>query len=762
MIAPTGRQENTFQIVIALASSSNRELLEQLLGRSFQLSYGLTGRGEQLAEKADLLIVDVVSLQRHYHLIRDLRRRARPMILPVLLVIESRQGPHPKVASELGISVDDILRIPTSKAELTARIKNLLRLKALVREQDDARKHVAGVVSALRTLSACDSVVVRSESENELTSALCQKIVEQGGYNLAWIGFWEDQSHLALNICAMAGPSQGFVADLKQSMSQQSNCTEAVADSIRTNTTHVVNDLNETIVSPELRARAVQHELAAAIVLPLNTESGPSGCLTIYSDRVEYFDHNERQLLERLAGNLVFGLNSLRAAIVRKQQASEIHYLAYTDSLTGLPNRRHLIDYLERNLSDPEMRETVGAILFVDLDGFKLINDALGHDAGDEVLRQLAHRLQSAVRDSDLVVRQGGDEFIVVIHNAPRSGIQDNVAVDDVAFHLADRIITHLSEPLTIGAHTHSLNASVGISLFPEHGREPTLLIENADKAMYEAKRQGSGCVRLFSEDFSTRRQQRFSLEAKLRHALAQEQFELYYQPIFELDSCRIVAAEALIRWPQQSGEIVMPGSFMSLVEEIGLIIPLGNWILETAARQLQAWHKRGFELSMTVNLSINQLYPNGNASLFADLVKPYVDPSWLHLEVTEHALMGDPVEIELLLRALRDEGFQLAIDDFGTGYSSLSRLQQLSIQTLKIDRSFVSQLCQPESKSEALIAIIHQMAKSLNLRTIAEGIETEQQRQLLLATSSDNAWGQGFLLSPAVPADEFERLLDN
>ncbi|MDN7124856.1 EAL domain-containing protein [Pseudidiomarina sp. 1APP75-32.1] len=762
MIAPTGRQENIFQIVIALASSSNKELLEQLLGRSFQLSYGLTGRAEQLAEKADLLIVDVVSLQRHYHLIRELRRSARPMILPVLLVIESRQGPHPKVASELGISVDDILRIPTSKAELQARIKNLLRLRTLVKEQDDARKKVVGVVSALRTLSACDSVVVRSESESELTSALCQKITEQGGYNLAWIGFWEDQSHLALNICAMAGPSQGFVADLKQSMNQQSNCTEAVADSIRTNTTHIVNDLNETIVSPELRARALQHDLAAAIVLPLNTESGPSGCLTIYSDRIEYFDHSERQLLERLADNLVFGLNSLRAAIVRKQQASEIQYLAYTDSLTGLPNRRHLIDYLERTLSDPEKRETVGAILFVDLDGFKLINDALGHDAGDEVLRQLAQRLQAAVRDSDLVVRQGGDEFIVVIHNVPRSGTQDNVAVGDVAFHLADRIITHLSEPLTIGAHTHSLNASVGISLFPEHGREPTLLIENADKAMYEAKRQGSGCVRLFSEDFSTRRQHRFSLEAKLRHALAQEQFELYYQPIFELDSCRIVAAEALIRWPQPNGEIVMPGSFMSLVEEIGLIIPLGNWILETAARQLQAWHKQGFELSMTVNLSINQLYPNGNASLFADLVKPYVDPSWLHLEVTEHALMGDPVEIELLLRALRDEGFQLAIDDFGTGYSSLSRLQQLSIQTLKIDRSFVSQLCQPESKSEALIAIIHQMAKSLNLRTIAEGIETEQQRQLLLATSSDNAWGQGFLLSPAVPADEFSRLLDS
>ena len=761
MIARAGSHQEFPRIAVALANPSNGKLLERMLGHSFHLDRGFFGSSESLAREADLVVVDAACLQRHYTVIEGLRRRASPMVLPVLLVAESRAAPHPKVAAELGRTVDDILQIPTNQAELQARINNLLRLRTLAREQDHARQELAGVVRALRTLSACDSIVVRSESENELITALCETIVGEEGYNLAWIGFQSTGKDSGLDICAWAGPAQDFIPDLKEGLEQKSECFDMVSQCIRSNTPHIVNNIADALPSSRFRERALTHQLAAAIVLPLKTETGRHGCLTIYSSQTEHFDHSECQLLERLAANLVFGLNSLRTHTMRDQQAAEIHYLAYTDALTGLPNRRHLLHYLDGILATPETRETGGAILFIDLDGFKLINDALGHEVGDEVLRQLGQRLQAAVRDYDLVVRQGGDEFLVVMSGAARDGTPQNpAAIVDIAHHLANRIINHLSEPLPAGGYTHRVNASVGISLFPEHGDDPGLLVENADKAMYEAKRLGSGHIHLYSKALADNRHQRFSMETRLRLALEQEQFELYYQPIFELATCRIVAAEALIRWPQENGEVLAPGAFMPLVEEIGLINPLGDWVLETAARQLRDWHNQGLELSMAVNLSINQLYPDGDVEHLTALVKPYVDPVWIHLEVTENALMEDPAEIEASLKALHDQGFQLAIDDFGTGYSSLSRLQHLSIQTLKIDRSFVNELGRPGGKGEALIAIIQQMASSLNLHTIAEGIETEQQRQLLLETSKGKAWGQGFWFSRPIPADEFERLV--
>lgn len=325
---------------------------------------------------------------------------------------------------------------------------------------------------------------------------------------------------------------------------------------------------------------------------------------------------------------------------------------------------------------------------------------------------------------------------------------------------LANRILARLAEPLTEGGFTHHIGASIGISLYPDHGRHATLLIENADKAMFEAKRQGGNRYLLFSEDLSASRQQRFAMESRLREALENKEFKLHYQPIFELDSCRIVAVEALIRWPQESGEILLPGAFMPIVEETGMIKPLGDWVLETAAQQLKDWHDKDYRLEMAVNVSLNQLHSDGIAEHFAELVSPHVHPRWMHLEVTENSLMTDPEAIETLLEELNRQGFQLAIDDFGTGYSSLSRLQHLSIHTLKIDRSFTCELGLPDSKGTALVSIIQQMASSLNLNTIAEGIETDEQRQMLLEITGTNGWGQGFWFSRALPARELEERL--
>lgn len=750
-------------IRIALANDANARLLENLLGKQFDIKRGFANVSEVpgTLSETDLILVDAASLQQHRAFLRKLRRRLDPITLPVLLILDNRTGHQGVIAASPGQLVDDILRIPTNTAELTLRLNTLLRLRDMSIRQEENRQQLVGVVSSLHTLSACDQVVVRSTSEQELVHSLCQTIVNEEGYSLAWIGFAMGNNASPVEIHASAGPAAAFVPELTLGWEHEPQSQGPASRTLRTGQTQVIADIAREMPPSYIRDKALKHGLSAVITLPLRVDTGPPGCLAIHSEKPGHFGNEERQLLERLADNLAFGINALRVQRERAQQATEIHYLAFSDALTGLPNRRHLIHYLNGKFSQVNETKLTGAILFIDLDGFKLINDALGHSVGDQVLKQISQRLTGSVREHDLVVRQGGDEFLVVMIDEPRNGGDDSLnTLIESAHTLAGRVIEHLSEPLVAGGYTHSIKASIGISLYPAHGMDAVVLVENADKAMYEAKKRGGGRSHLFTEGLSVNWQQRFSLESRIREALENQAFELYYQPVFDLHTSQIVAVEALIRWPQSDGEILMPGSFMPLAEETGLIRPLGDWVLETAARQLKAWHDKGFTLAMAVNLSINQLYPDGDAEHFAALVRPHIDPLWMHLEVTENALMADPEAIEQLLSELHGQGFQLAIDDFGTGYSSLSRLQHLSIQTLKIDRSFVSELDRIDSKGASLVPTIQQMASNLNLLTIAEGIETEAQRQALLTTSSELAWGQGFLFSPAVPADQLEAML--
>ncbi|GGX65890.1 putative bifunctional diguanylate cyclase/phosphodiesterase [Saccharospirillum salsuginis] len=750
-------------ITVMLENEANAKLLSRMMEGSFELSPSLPDPDDDVypARLPELILIDVASLRREKERILRLRQLAGVMALPVLLVTDRRSTPRTEATRELGESVDDILNVPTTRLELKTRIDNLRRLRELSLEQIENQRQLKGVVSSLRTLNACDRVIVRSTSEQELLRSLCRTIVEEDGFSLAWIGFATHAEHKSVAIHACAGPAAAFVPEMTLGLGNDPNYESLALKAIMTGRPHSLRDIARDLGPSYIRDRALFHRLASVIALPLITETEPHGCLTIYSDKPNRFGYEERQLFERLADNLTYGVNNLRVKREREAQASEIHYLAYTDALTGLPNRRHLIHYLNNLLARNDTQATECAVLFIDLDGFKLINDALGHDVGDRVLRQIGRRLQNAVRDQDLVVRQGGDEFLVVMNDDPRSG--ESNSTEQIAANardLAKRIIDHLSEPLVAGNYPYRLKASVGISLCPDHGKTGLALIENADKAMYEAKRRGGGQGCLFTPDLATSRHRRLSLESQLRQALADDEFELHYQPIFELSTCRIVAAEALIRWRQPDGDLVMPGSFMPLAEEIGLIKPIGDWVLDTAARQLRTWHDAGYSLAMAVNVSVNQLYPDADAEHFAALVRPHVDPLWVHLEVTENALMHDPIAIEALLTDLNAKGFQLAIDDFGTGYSSLNRLQHLSIQSLKIDRSFISELGTDNHKGASLVPIIQQMASQLNLLTIAEGIETDEQRRLLLKTATPAAWGQGFWFSKGVPPAEMEELL--
>lgn len=750
-------------ILAALSNTANARLMEQLLGDQYRLHPIPPGSEDDLldavVEEVDLIVVDNAGFKRCRDRISNWRDQSAPLILPVLLVTDRRTEPHSRTTADLGHGVDDVLRIPTSRAELLSRIDNLLRLRRLSRQQEESRRQLAAMVSALHTLNACDAIIVRSKTERELIESLCRTIVEEEGYSLAWIGFARDGEPGPVEIEASAGPARDFVRELVAAWARDPSARGGIAESVRTGEVQVAQDLRQDERVPSARDSVVAHGLSAAIALPLKPEPGPAGCLAIYSDTPGHFDREARQLLERLADNLVFGLSALRIQRERERQAAEIHDLAFRDVLTGLPNRRHLIKYLDDMLYRDAERPSSGALLFIDLDGFKLINDALGHEAGDQVLRQVAHRLKSTVRDTDLVARQGGDEFLVVLFNDPRhADSHHDVDFVDHVQALADRISRHLGEPLAADGHEHRVSASVGISFYPEHGRDAARLIECADTAMYEAKKEGGNRCHVFSPELATSRQQRFSMQSRLRQALDREEFELHYQPIFELESLEAVAAEALIRWPQPDGDVLMPGAFMPVVEEMGLIRPLGDWVLETAARQLGCWHERGFELEVAVNVSLHQLYPRDDIKRFADIVRPHVAPPFLHLELTESALMTDPEALQGFMTQLREDGFRLAIDDFGTGFSSLSRLQHLPIHSLKIDRSFVSELGMADTKGEKLVGIMRQMAVSLDLQTVAEGIETEEQWRRLLAMGPGR--GQGFWFSRPIPASELEKRL--
>lgn len=760
MTATARRPEQAGPVIaIGITSSANTQLIRQILSDRYRLVSDL---GELGGEVPDLLIVDAATLQRNHSLICRLRRQEEPMVLPVLMVSDLKSGPRNGSTVELGKTVDDIVRIPSTRLELMARIDNLLRLRHLSREQENARFELGGIVSALRTLNACDQLLVRARTEEELLESFCQNITAMGTYQLAWIGFTDNDSSGNMEVRACAGRAadctESLAADWEARLNSSEPCGGDSGGDNGLPQQWLINHIEDETPAMGRHKAVVNRGLASVLLLPLNTDIGSAGYLAIYSDQPGHFGHEECQLLGRMASNLSHALNTLRFQQERDSQSARIHNLAYSDALTGLPNRLYLVSYLDEMLARSESRHSPSAaVLFVDLDGFKPINDVFGHETGDRVLSQVAQRLKHTVRESDLVIRQGGDEFLVVMFDNPRRHPPltpgDSASFSRMAEELANRIIESIQAPMEINDHEHRLSASIGISLCPDHGESASTVIQAADNAMYDAKREGGGCCHIFSPQMLEKRQRRLSLEARLRRAIEQNELELHYQPIFDLSNLMITGAEALARWPQEDGGMVMPGDFIPVAEETGLIGPLGNWALATAARQLGDWHRQGHKLGIAVNLSVHQLHPRGDADRIAALVSPYVDPAFVTLEITESIIMVDPAAIEALLHKLRDHGFKIAIDDFGTGYSSLSRLQHLPLQTLKIDRSFVNQMGQ-EGKGAGMIPIIQQMASSFDLLTVAEGIETDAQYHQLCQAGIQS--GQGYWFGRPVPATTF------
>jgi diguanylate cyclase (GGDEF)-like protein/PAS domain S-box-containing protein len=435
-----------------------------------------------------------------------------------------------------------------------------------------------------------------------------------------------------------------------------------------------------------------------------------------------------------------------------KHVQNTLHEMVNHDALTNLPNRRLLNELTGHALKRAEREKTSVAMLFIDLDRFKVINDTLGHPVGDKLLIEVSERLNNVMRDSDTVARLGGDEFVVMM---------DSLRDVEDASRVAKKIVSSLQQEFVIDGKDIFIGASVGISVFPGDGNDVEDLLKAADIAMYQVKSEGKNSYRFYSPDLSDNAVERFQMETELRRAIERKQFKVYYQPQVSLATGRIVGTEALVRWQHPKLGIVSPAKFIPLAEETGLVVQIGEWVLREAARQLVAWEAEGHELqSMSVNISGVQVQRSNFAdTVYGILVETGCDPAKLELEITESVVMHNTEYVISVFGRIKEPGVKLAIDDFGTGYSSLSYLKRLPLDKLKIDQSFVRELTFDDDDKAIANAVIA-LARSLGLKVIAEGVETIEQADMLTEMGCDDA--QGYLFGKAVEAHEFAQMLMN
>ncbi len=464
---------------------------------------------------------------------------------------------------------------------------------------------------------------------------------------------------------------------------------------------------------------------------------------------VIWISENAREVRDR-NGSLMFYEGTVEDITERKSHEQEIEYQATHDALTGLPNRTLLTDRLQQYMGIADRYASKVAVAFVDLDQFKLINDSMGHDAGDALLRIMAERLETCVRESDTVVRLGGDEFVLLL-----TGLNK---IEDVSESM-QRVLLAVAEPCAIGARDFIVSCSIGISIYPDDAKDTTTLLKYADSAMYKSKQSGRNNFQFYTDELNQRLMQRLDLEYRLRQALEKEEFLLHYQPKREFSTGKVCGAEALIRWQPEGKGMVSPADFIPIAEETGLIEEIGCWVLRSACRQAVELNQHlGHKLPIAVNVSPRQFRQSGLIAMVRlALEESGLDPTCLELEITESSLVHDTGSFIKTLHELKALGVKLAIDDFGTGYSSMAYLKDFPVDRLKIDQVFVSHL-ETEPSNIAILKAIIALGHSLDMKVIAEGVETAYQQAFLHGIGCDEL--QGYYFSKPLAIGAFKEFI--
>ena len=633
--------------------------------------------------------------------------------------------------------------------DAAGRIIGASKILRDIKNLKDREREIIRQTRLYAALSQCNQAIVHCTSEEELLPLICRDAVEFGGMKMAWIGMYDDASKSIRRVASFGDGVELLDGIAVSPEAGSATAHGPIANAYRYGQPIWCEDFQHDPATAVWHERAAQFGFKASASLPLSCGGKTVGVFNLYADVENAFDTAAEKLLLEMSMDVSFALNRFYNEAERKKEQSQLFYLANYDALTGMPNRIQLADHFKYALSLVKRSNEHLAVIFVDIDRFKNINDTLGHSVGDAFLIAVAKRIQQVLREEDTASRLGGDEFILTLPGCDARGAEQ----------VAQKLLKIISEPYLIAQYNLLVTASIGIALYPDDGADLETLSRRADTAMYRVKQEGRDGYRLFTAEMQAHVTRNVQLVNGMRQALAQDQFRLHYQPQISMHDGHIIGFEALLRWRHPELGDIPPMEFIPVAEESGLILPIGEWVLRSAVHQLKRWLDNGHpDLVMAVNLSAVQFRHPRLPDMVSDVLKEArLPPEYLELELTEGATMQDPNEAIAVMDNLHDRGVRMSLDDFGTGYSSLSYLKKFKLYKLKIDQSFVRDIgTDPEDM--AIVAAIISMSKNLGLQTIAEGVETTDQLEFLRKNGCDE--GQGFHFSKPIPAKQLEEYL--
>ena len=640
---------------------------------------------------------------------------------------------------------DDVIDAETQGMKLRIAQNVSFALDNFAREA--ARARLARMLAAL---SATNEAIVRAKTREELFAMAAEAAEGSGNFTSVTV-VMKDPASGEPAIAAVVGSAREVMGRVRYSAdAAHPNGRGLVGNTLRAGRPVHSNDYLANPDYAAFHAAFGGTGQRSGACVPLRCRGETVGALLLMSAERNTFNPEYLDLIERFGQNVSLALDNFASAEEREKADQRIQYLATHDEMTALPNRAAFSTMLNGAIRRSKRGRSKFALLFIDLDRFKVINDTLGHEAGDALLVETGKRITGCLRADDFVARLGGDEFVVILNE---------VRSREGAAAAAKTLMAAVGRPIELSGHECRVSGSIGIAMYPEHGEDEQTLMKRADMAMYAAKEDGKNDFRFFSADVKAQSVERLMMEASLRHALERDQFVVHYQPKVDLATGQVSGVEALIRWNHPDLGMVSPAAFVPLAEETGLIVPIGRWVLREACRQNMEWQNTGVgPVRMAVNLSPRQF---SDESLLRDIDGALADSGMpselLQLEVTESMVMQNVERAIAMLDAIKRRGVHLAIDDFGTGYSSLSLLRRFPVDTLKIDRSFVKDL-PSDQEDVAITQAIISMAKALGLTVVAEGVETVEQRTFLDRQACDEM--QGYLFSKPLPADQLAALL--